>query len=63
MTEVIKVIKCPTCNKLEPKGKYSPFCSKRCADVDLGKWFNESYVIETNEKPSSDNLENQAEKS
>lgn len=25
--------------------KYRPFCSKRCADLDLGKWLNESYVV------------------
>ena len=24
---------------------YKPFCSKRCADQDLGKWFNGSYAI------------------
>ncbi len=22
---------------------YRPFCSKRCADLDLGKWLNGSY--------------------
>ena len=25
--------------------EFKPFCSKRCADVDLGRWFNESYVV------------------
>ena len=40
--------KCPTCKK-KSSDKYKPFCSKRCADVDLGKWFNESYLIETDE--------------
>jgi endogenous inhibitor of DNA gyrase (YacG/DUF329 family) len=34
---------CPICKK-EPTTKYRPFCSKRCADVDLGKWFNGSYA-------------------
>ncbi len=35
---------CPICQKpTDPKLK--PFCSKRCADVDLGKWLNESYAI------------------
>ncbi|MGE4610474.1 MAG: DNA gyrase inhibitor YacG [Paracoccaceae bacterium] len=24
---------------------FRPFCSKRCADVDLGKWLTESYTI------------------
>lgn len=35
---------CPICGKaIEPK--YRPFCSKRCADVDLARWLNGSYVI------------------
>ena len=25
--------------------KYRPFCSKRCADIDLGNWFNEKYTV------------------
>ncbi|WP_456391018.1 DNA gyrase inhibitor YacG [Profundibacter sp.] len=24
--------------------KYRPFCSKHCADVDLGRWFNGTYT-------------------
>ncbi len=35
---------CPICEK-ETVDRYRPFCSKRCADVDLGKWLNESYAI------------------
>lgn len=35
---------CPICHKpTDPK--FKPFCCKRCADVDLGKWLNESYAI------------------
>lgn len=44
--KVVKVHKCPICGKLTDSAKYRPFCSKRCADIDLGMWFNESYVIE-----------------
>ncbi len=36
--------KCPICEK-PTVVEYRPFCSKRCADVDLGRWFNESYVV------------------
>ena len=25
--------------------QYAPFCSRRCADVDLGRWLKGSYVI------------------
>lgn len=35
---------CPICGKpAEPR--YRPFCSRRCADVDLARWLNESYRI------------------
>ena len=27
------------------------FCSKRCADIDLGRWFSGSYAIPTEEMP------------
>jgi endogenous inhibitor of DNA gyrase (YacG/DUF329 family) len=36
--------KCPICGK-PVDAEFRPFCSKRCADVDLGRWFNESYVV------------------
>jgi endogenous inhibitor of DNA gyrase (YacG/DUF329 family) len=29
----------------ESDPKYRPFCSKRCADIDLGRWLTGSYVI------------------
>ena len=44
--KVVKVHKCPICGKLTDNAKYRPFCSKRCADIDLGTWFAEGYVIE-----------------
>lgn len=44
--KVVKVHKCPICGKLTNNAKYRPFCSKRCADIDLGTWFAEGYVIE-----------------
>lgn len=28
---------CPICNKHPADADYRPFCSKRCADVDLGR--------------------------
>lgn len=35
---------CPICKKATQKD-YDPFCSKRCADVDLNRWFSEGYAI------------------
>ena len=36
--------KCPTCGS-RPIQAFRPFCSKRCADLDLARWFNEDYRI------------------
>lgn len=36
--------KCPICGK-PPVEAFRPFCSKRCADVDLNRWLTGSYVI------------------
>ena len=46
---MFKIEKCLVCN-VEVSPKYKPFCSMRCKDLDLGKWFNENYRIETDEK-------------
>ena len=35
---------CPICAR-ESDPKYKPFCSRRCADVDLGRWLNGAYAI------------------
>ncbi|WGH78000.1 DNA gyrase inhibitor YacG [Jannaschia ovalis] len=35
---------CPICEK-PAVAAYRPFCSRRCADVDLGKWLNGSYAV------------------
>jgi len=36
--------KCPICRK-PVSGDYRPFCSKRCADVDLQRWFTGAYAV------------------
>jgi len=37
-------VKCPICGKpADPKLK--PFCSRRCADIDLHSWLKEGYSI------------------
>ena len=35
---------CPICSK-ETVKDYRPFCSKRCADVDLARWLNGNYAV------------------
>ena len=37
-------IGCPNC-KSPSIVPYEPFCSRRCAYIDLGNWLNEAYVI------------------
>ena len=36
---------CPICRRSPADAKYKPFCSKRCADVDLQRWFAGSYAV------------------
>ncbi len=35
---------CAVCGK-PAQPRYKPFCSARCADIDLGRWLKGSYVI------------------
>jgi len=47
---------CPICGKPAMQ-RFKPFCSSRCADIDLGRWLKGGYVIpgapldETEEAP------------
>ncbi len=44
---------CPQCGK-DTDQKYRPFCSKRCADVDLAKWFDGTYTMASDEEATLD---------
>ena len=48
--------KCPICEKPSDK-KLKPFCSKRCADVDLSRWLKGSYRIPAVEPPDEWDME------
>lgn len=41
---------CPICRKGAAQ-QYRPFCSKRCADIDLHRWLGEGYAIPAAEPP------------
>jgi endogenous inhibitor of DNA gyrase (YacG/DUF329 family) len=43
----------PTCGKPADE-LLRPFCSKRCADVDLHRWFSGSYAIPVTEDEEED---------
>ena len=36
--------RCPLCGKPRDQ-RYRPFCSARCRDVDLGRWFDAAYAV------------------
>ena len=40
---------CPICGKPRAEA-YRPFCSKRCADVDLQRWLTGRYAIPVQEE-------------
>ena len=53
------VVNCPTCKtKVEwsEQSPHRPFCSKRCADLDLGKWLTEAYTIPAVETDDEDSI-------
>ena len=35
---------CPICGRTSVR-RYHPFCSKRCADIDLGRWLKGAYAV------------------
>ena len=52
-----KLTLCPICEKKPATSEYKPFCSKRCADVDLSRWLSDRYAIpgqETGLPPAHD---------
>jgi endogenous inhibitor of DNA gyrase (YacG/DUF329 family) len=46
-------VSCPICSRPTEK-PYRPFCSRRCADEDLGRWLTGSYAI-----PAADDEDDQ----
>ena len=50
---------CPNCGKLSVRAYY-PFCSKRCADLDLHRWLSGAYSIPAVEaEPAGEGEENE----
>jgi uncharacterized protein len=42
---------CPICGKPSQQA-FHPFCSARCADIDLNRWLTGAYVIPASVDPS-----------
>ena len=49
----LKGLKCPICAR-SALARYRPFCSKRCADQDLGNWLTEEYKFASDDEPDLD---------
>ena len=47
---------CVICGIRPQTGKYRPFCSKRCADVDLHRWLGGVYAIPSKPEEEEDEL-------
>ncbi len=47
---------CPICRRAAAR-KYRPFCSKRCADIDLGKWMTGAYALPSEDIPDEEELD------
>lgn len=56
MTEPAGVEHCPICDRAALP-RYRPFCSRRCADVDLNRWLTGSYAIPAVEPPDEFDIE------
>jgi endogenous inhibitor of DNA gyrase (YacG/DUF329 family) len=54
-----RVQRCPICSKPTVE-EFKPFCSRRCADVDLNRWLSGVYAVpaevDEDEKPSDERM-------
>jgi uncharacterized protein len=55
MTEIDRKISatCPLCGKSVDLA-FKPFCSKRCADIDLNRWLSGVYAVPVKEAEDED---------
>jgi endogenous inhibitor of DNA gyrase (YacG/DUF329 family) len=53
MTESNRAKLCPICRQPTVE-KFRPFCSRRCADVDLHRWLGGVYAVPVTEDTDED---------
>ena len=53
MPDVRRRNSCPICGKPAAEG-FRPFCSPRCADVDLNRWLSGVYAVPVTEDEEED---------
>ena len=47
--------KCPICTQPSEQ-RWRPFCSRRCADVDLHRWLSGNYAIPASETDKEEDV-------
>ncbi|MBI1393613.1 MAG: DNA gyrase inhibitor YacG [Alphaproteobacteria bacterium] len=47
-------VNCVQCGASPATPAYAPFCSRRCADIDLHRWLTEGYAIPAAEDDETD---------
>jgi endogenous inhibitor of DNA gyrase (YacG/DUF329 family) len=45
--------RCPICGKARDEA-FKPFCSKRCADIDLNRWLSGVYAVPVTDDEDED---------
>jgi uncharacterized protein len=55
MADAPKRQPCPICGK-PAEERYRPFCSRRCADVDLNRWLSGVYAVPGTASEEEDEL-------
>ena len=59
MTQRFLAKYCPICG--QPAGRpYHPFCSSRCADIDLNRWLSDVYRVPATEPEDGEPAETEA---
>jgi endogenous inhibitor of DNA gyrase (YacG/DUF329 family) len=53
MDRKISTRPCPLCGKPTDQA-FRPFCSKRCADVDLNRWLSGVYAVPVKDEEDED---------
>ena len=48
-----RVARCPICGRPREQ-RFRPFCSKRCADIDLNRWLSGVYAVPVTEDDDED---------
>jgi hypothetical protein len=43
---------CPICGR-PGHSRFQPFCSRRCADIDLGRWLKGGYAVPGEAQPDA----------